>query len=91
MTSALQKLPHGARRLRDPLLVLDEREAPSPKPTPGLTATFASCASRTAKSSEPAARNGSGIGAQTNIVPRGGSTSQPARPRPVMSASRRLR
>ena len=43
------------------------------------------------KSSEPRPRYGSGIGAQTNIVPFGFATGQPIRARPSQSASRRER
>ena len=58
---------------------------------PGETATFASARSSLANSSEPRLRKASGIGAQTNMVARGLSIFQPARPRPSTSTSRRRR
>ena len=42
---------------------------PGPKPTPGDVATLASCTRNDENSIEPISRYGSGIGAQTNIVP----------------------
>src|SRR5450756_2915088 len=69
-----------------------KRTKPSPerpKPTPGLTATLASVSSSLLNSSDPRLRQGSGIGAHTNIVPRGLRTGQPMRARPSHSTSRR--
>ena len=62
---------------------------PRPKPEPGLTATLASLASLIAKSSDDSSLYGSGIGAQTNMVPFGFSISQPTRASPSQSTSRR--
>ena len=84
-----------ANRLMRSHLVLDQRETnvcrlrPSPKPTPGLVATSASAISNVENSSEDISRYGSGIGAQTNIDPRGRTTSQPMRCSPSMRVSRR--
>ena len=64
---------------------------PGPKPTPGEIATPASGTSILANSRLPISSYGSGIGAQTNIVPRGRSISHPQRARPSISASRRPR
>ena len=62
---------------------------PGPNPTPGDTATWASRTSFDANSIESMCRYGSGILAHTNMVPLGGSTSQPMRLRPSHRASRR--
>ena len=88
VTPALQQLADRARRLVDPLLVLDEREADV---TVAARAEADAGADRDVglareleRELERAelARTRSGIGAQTNIVPCGGSMSQPARARP---------
>src|SRR5450756_2878209 len=72
--------------MRAPFSTSAKRTKPSPerpKPTPGLTATLASVSSSLLNSSDPRLRQGSGIGAHTNIVPRGLRTGQPMRARPV--------
>src|SRR5690606_37402842 len=63
----------------------------SPKPTPGDTATLASASRRLENSSEPSARQGSGMCAQMYMEALGMSTIQPASCRPRASTSRRLR
>ncbi len=91
-----EELADAARRLGDPLLVLDEGEAHV------LVAAGPEADAR-ADGDVGAAREhhrelegaellvGLGIGAHTNIVPFGASTGQPARARPEIRASRRPR
>ena len=56
---------------------------------PGETDTLASVSRNSAKSSEPMLRYGSGMRAQTNIVPLGLGIAQPVRAKPSINTSRR--
>src|SRR5512141_2300757 len=63
----------------------------SPKPIPGGTATLAFVRRSFENSTEPISRNGSGMGAHTNIVPFGFSNSHPMRANPSTRQSLRFR
>src|SRR5208282_1458917 len=87
------RMPRIAWRVRCSFSISAKRTKPSPsapKPTPGDTAIFASAIRNLANSIEPIARNGSGIGAHTNIVALGFSTGHPARFSPSTSTTRLL-
>ena len=84
-----------ARGLADAVLVLDQRDADeafavfaeargraTPRRRPSRSAAWQN-------STEPRSRNGSGIGAQANIVAGGGGMFQPARPKLSTRQSRR--
>src|SRR5271169_2359618 len=74
-------IPRSACRVRSSFSINENRTCPSPcspKPTPGLTATFASSSSLFENSTDPSARYCSGIFAHANIVAFGRSTGQPS-------------
>src|SRR5512141_2143836 len=86
--------PRIACRIRCSFSTSANRTNPSPcspKPTPGETATLAFVRSSFENSTEPISRNGSGIGAHTNIVPLGFSNSHPMRANPSTRQSLRFR
>ena len=80
------RIPRTAWPMRCSFSTSAKRTWPSPvdpKPTPGLTATFASRKRWIVKSIEFISSYGPGISAHTNIVPRGLSTFQPGPVEPV--------
>src|SRR3984885_8338201 len=84
-------IPRRACRVRSSFSINEKRTCPSPcspKPTPGLTATFASSSSRMENSTAPRLRYWSGILPHTNIVAFGSVTGHPTLFRPGTSASR---
>ena len=94
--SRSEELADGPRGLADPLLVFHEGESARglrPGDRSRCPATLRTALFRATAWRIPAircARNGSGSGAHTNMEPRGFSTGQPARFRPVTSTSRRF-